>query len=804
MLKNYLIIALRNLWKHKLFTGLNIFGLSLSMSICLVLILLVYDHFQYDKFHPEGENTYRITTYFNGQEGAFDEAYATSSLLFKKHLVDNYSFVKTATNLNNDFNGEIRSPHKILNIQSLYADENFFEVFGFELIEGNKESALIEPFSVILSEDLADKLFPEQSALGQTVDFEDHGSYKVTGVLAPVSDNTHVVFEALASFNTIPVLAEKGILSKEFDNWENIWDSYNYLVLNSSEDRQKTEQIINEIADENLKLDEDHSGYVFRLQAINEIVPGRSMSNEIGYALPWFILAFFGLLGLIVLITASINYTNLSIAKSLSRAKEIGIRKVNGARRDQIIAQFLTESILTALISLVFSMFIYRYLIVAFNEIWIFNIIGISLEDSVGTYGYFVIFTIIIGLFTGIGPAVFLSKLKAINTLKGSISKNYSKKRSVFSYIMGKRTLISVQFCLSILMLVTILILNKQANYLTNANYGFNESEVFYVNTHDHDPELIKQHYGAMTGVENITFTSHHPAIGRSHGNGAHWKEGQEDITLYHFYVDHNYVDVMDLELIAGDDFPHKASDKNEKFIILNETAIESFGFESANQAIGEVMKIDTLALTIIGVLKDYHWEPLMKSIRPLGLRIETDRYEYAYLKVLSNNPIKEGKKFEEAWSSFDASREFEGGFLDAQLDEFYQFFYDLGNILTYIAMIALSITGLGFLGMVSFELKTKLKEIGIRKVLGASFRSLTFSMSKGFIIMIIITSSIAIPFGIWVNNLWVNEMAYHAPVDATVVMPTVLIIFGIAAATILSQVWINANKNPTETLRAE
>ena len=804
MLKNYLTIAIRNLWKHKLFTSLNIFGLSLSMSICLVLILLVYDHFQYDKFHPEAEKTYRITTFIKGEEGTFDEAYATSSLLFKKHLIDDYSFVEKATNLNNNFRGEIRSPHKILDIESLYADEDFFQVFGFQLKEGNPETALLDPFSVVLTHDLAEKLFPEQSALGETIEFEDHGSYKVTGVLERNEENTHVVFEALGSLSTVPVLAEKEIFSRSYDRWSNIWDNYNYLVINNATSVTEIEVILNEIAEANLDLPDDHHGWTFRLQGINEIVPGRTMSNEIGFSLPWFILAFFGLLGLIVLITASINYTNLSIAKSLSRAKEIGIRKVNGASKRQIVFQFLTESVLTAMISLVLSLFIYRYLILAFNEIWIFSQIGIELQDSVGSYGYFILFTVILGLFTGIGPALFLSRLKAINTLKGSISKMHSRKRSIFSYLFGKRTLISIQFGLSILMLVSILILHKQANFLTDASYGFNESEVFYINSHDHDPSLIKQHYGAMTGVENITFTSHHPAIGRSHGAGAKWQEDQEDITLYHFSVDQNYVDVMDLELVAGRDFDKDLDDTNEKFLIINETAVETFGFESANAAIGEIMLIDTLSLTIIGVLKDYHWEPMMSSIRPMGLRIQPHRFEYAYLKVKSDNLILEGKKYEEAWTTFDPAREFEGGFLNSQLDQFYQFFYDLGNILAYIAIIALSITGLGFLGMVSFELKSKIKEIGIRKVLGATFRSLTFSMSKGFIIMIIVTSVVTIPLGIWVNSMWVNLMAFHAPIDATIVVPTILIVAGIAAVTILSQVWVNANKNPTETLRSE
>lgn len=803
MLRNYLKIALRNLWKHKLYTGLNIFGLSLSMSICLVLILLVYDHFQYDKFHPDTENTYRIITFTKGHEGTFDEGYATSSLLFKKHLTDDYSFIKHATNLNNNFRGEIRSTHKILDIASMYADRSFFDVFGFQLLAGNAKSALSEPFSVVLTHELAKKLFPNQSALGQTVEFEDHGSYKVTGVVAPINENTHIQFEALASLSTIPILVEKGVYSDSYDSWTNIWDNYNYLILNSNQDRIETERIINEIAEANLDLPEDHPGRVFRLQAINEIVPGRIMSNEIGFTLPWFVLAFFGFLGLVVLITASINYTNLSIAKSLSRAKEIGIRKVNGASKGQIVSQFLTESLLTAIISLVLSIFIYKYLIVAFNEIWIFNQIGISLEDSFGTYGYFILFTVILGLFTGIGPALFLSRLKAINTLKGSISKPL-RKRSILSLISGKRTLISIQFSLSILMLVTILILHKQANFLTESKYGFNETEVYFVNTHDHDPLLIKQHYGSMTGVEHITFTSHHPAIGRSHGASAKWKEDQEEITLYHFSVDPTYIEVMDLELIAGRDFPKDALDQNEKFLIINETAVNTYGFESSNQAIGEALTIDTLALTIIGVVKDYHWEPLMKSIRPLGLRVQPQRFEYAYLKVKSDNLIKEGKKYEEAWTAFDPAREFEGGFLNKQLDEFYQFFYDLGNILTYIAIIALSITGLGFLGMVSFELKSKIKEIGIRKVLGASFRSLTLSMSKGFIIMILVTSILTIPLGLWVNSQWVNLMAFHAPLDASIILPTISIVLGIAAATIISQVWINANKNPTETLRSE
>lgn len=479
MIKNYIVIALRNIRKHKFFAAINIIGLSLSMSVCLVLILLVHDHFQYDKFHPNGDRTYRVITYKNGQNGPFDDVYATSPLPIKEQLENNYAFIETITNLNHKFRGEIRSPHKILELSSLFADEHFFEVFGFELLEGSA-IGMAEPFNLLLNESMAGKLFPDQSPVGMMVGFEDHGDYKVIGVVKDAPGNSHIKFEALASFATLPLLVEKGILTDSYQQWGNIWSNYNYLVLSNNGSKAEAEKIINELAGKNVELKEDHPGYKLELQGINEIAPGRVMSNEIGFTLPWFVLAFFGLLGLIVMITATINYTNLSIAKSLSRTKEIGIRKVNGARRQQIVAQFLVESIIISLISLIVAIGFYKVLIQSFNEMWIFSVIGISLEDSWGAYLYFFGFTILLGVITGIGPSLFISKINAVSSLKGSMSGMRNRKKSIFSFLTGKRTLLSIQFSLSIIMLVTILALSDQANFLVNSNYGFDDSEVFF------------------------------------------------------------------------------------------------------------------------------------------------------------------------------------------------------------------------------------------------------------------------------------------------------------------------------------
>ncbi|MEQ9404040.1 MAG: ABC transporter permease [Cyclobacteriaceae bacterium] len=801
MVRNYILTALRNIRKHKFFAAINIIGLSLSMSVCLVIILLVSDHFQYDKFHPKRDRIFRITTFTNGFEGVFDEGYATSPLSFREQLTGQYAFIETATNLNHRLIGEIRSPHKILELNALFADENFFDVFGFELLEGTSAS-LKEPYHMVLSESLAKKLFPVESPVGQTVAFENHGDYKVAAVVKTPPGNSHMEFEALASFSTLPLLVEKGVFTDSYQKWENIWSNYNYLVLNDARSREEAERVINELGAANMDLDEDHPGYVFRLQGINEIVPGRSMSNEIKFALPWFVLAFFSLLGLIVIITATINYTNLSIAKSLSRTKEIGIRKVNGALRSQIALQFLVESVIISLISLVVAVIIYKGLVSAFNEIWIFSILNIHLEDTWRTYIYFFVFTLTLGLITGIGPSLFLSKIDTISSLKGSLSGIRRKKKTILSYLTGKRTLLGVQFTLSIIMLVTILVLRDQANFLVNANYGFEDDQVFFVEIQGHDPEIIKNEFSSIAGVNNVSFTSHHPAIGKSHGDYAQWKTDVEAITLYHFAIDENYVDVMNLELIAGNDLPNTSG--NEKFILLNEQAVEVLGFESPNEAVGQFITMDSVRLSVSGILRDYHWDPLMKSIRPLGLRIKPEDYEHAYFQLSNIAAADYKEEFESKWNTFDPAREFRGGFLDEKLDEFYQFFYDMGKILAYVALLAVVITSLGFLGMVSFEIKTRVKEIGIRKVLGASFGNLTFTMSKSFFVMIIVTTVFAVPVSLLINGLWVNQMASHAPMGIVNAIPALIIIGSIGLGAIVSQVWISSRKNPSETLRAD
>lgn len=809
MLRNHLIIAWRSILKHKGFTAINIIGLSLSMSVCLLLILLVYDHYSYDTFHPKGDQTYRVLTYKNGSSGPFAPAYASSPLLLGQTLKDQYPFIEDVVNLNNGLRGEFRSEEKIIdfneiNGRSFFVSPSFFKAFGFELKTGNEETALNDPFSLVLSESLAQTLFVNQNPMGASIEIGDLGTFTVTGIVKDPPGKSHIKFNSIGSISTLPLLKNQNMFTEDYDAWENVYMSYNYLVIKEGHETAEVEAAINQIAKANQHLDVDHPGYRYELQSILDVVPGRLLSNELSFALPKIALMFFGMLGLIVIITASINYTNLSVALSLTRLKEVGIRKTNGATKSQIIGQFLIESIIVSFLSLLVAIGIYQILLNQFNTLWIFNTIGISLTDTWSAYLLFLSFSLLLGLISGFGPSLFISKIKVTGLLKGSTGLQ-SPVKGFSKYFSGKKILLGIQFSLSMIMLISIFLLQDQSSYLTSSEYGFDQHQVYYVELQGHDKEKIATEFSSISGVESVSFTSHHPATGRSFGADFKRADMTDPVSVNYFSADDQYIHVMGLELIAGSNFPTSVNNDNEKFIILNELAVKTLGFDSPEASIGEEVWIDedTKAVQIAGVVKDYHWEPLMKSIEPLALRIIPNDYNFAYFRI-EGPSAQIHSQMTNKWRAFDEAREYKGGYLDEAIGEFYLFMDDLAGILMYISLIAIAITSLGFLGMVSFHLKMRVKEIGIRKVLGAGFGSIALDMSKGFIVMLSVSMIFALPIAIIGNGLWINAMAVHSPISVFNVGPAVLLVTILASITVLGLVWKSASQNPTASLRSE
>ena len=804
MLRNYLIIAWRSLLKSKLFSLINIIGLSLSMSVCLLIILLVYNHFQYDDFHPHGDRTYRILTHQKGKKGSlFESGMATSPLQFREAMEGNFTGIELMTNLNHLLRGEIQSESKTFQLErSLFADENFFKVFGFTLKEGNPNTALLAPNSIVLTAELAEKLFPKGEALGKLVTLERVHSFTVTGVLDLPPSRTHIKTDALASFSSLPQLVSAGYMDEGYADWDNFWLNYNYMILTDASQREQIEGVVNQLATTNIEVDEKHPGYEFSLQGIQEIVPGRILGNELGFALPAFVLAFFSLLGFVVMITASINYANLSVARTLGRIKEIGIRKSSGAGKWEIVQQFLVESVFMALLSLGFAVFFYHFLIDRFNEIWIFNMIGIQLDDDPFAYIFFIGFALLLGVITGIAPSLYASRMNVVLTLKGSLgnlSKTPGRRVSLKNLLMG------VQFGLSVLMLVSLFMLRDQARFLTNADYGFEENQVYYISLQGHETKQIYTEFSQLSGISEISMTSHHPGVGRSYGNGYRLIPEDEPKTIYHFSVDSSYIAMMGLQLLAGRNFDAESTQGTEKHVIINELAVERMGFASPSEAIGEwLYKDDNERVEIIGVIKNYHWEPMMAAISPMMLRSIPDDYQFAYLKITSPQPGQVVEAIKDQWADFDELREVESGFLSEEMDIFYQFMFDISSILTLIAVMAMSITGLGLMGMVSIHVQTHIKELGIRKVLGAQFKDLFLAIAKGFVWLIAIAVLLAVPFAVFVNKLWIDHMAQRAPISILSVSPGAVILIVLSMAIILWQVMRVLRNDPIHSLRSE
>jgi len=807
MLKNYLKIALRSVARQKLFSFVNIAGLSLAMSVSLMLITIVYNQLHYDAFHADADRLYRIESYNPAGVRIFAGT-ASSPLPFKKALQDHYAYFDAYTNLRFDIGREVQTQEKVLELKSLLADDQFFDVFSFPLVEGDRETALNDPFSVVVTRTTAVKFFGKRdSYLGLILDYTGVGSFKVTGVVDLEGVQTHMKFDALGSMSTLHALGDDGPISeKENDNWQNMWVGYNYFKLAPGVDPKQVEATIATLATENIKWAEDRQPYTYEVAPVTAIAMGNMHGNELGFYIPNIVLAFFAFLALVVMVTALFNYTNLSLAKSLTRAREIAVRKVSGASRSQVIQQFVIESVIMAVISLILSVALLNIIIPAFNGLEIFTLAELSVDFTYGALPYFIVFSVCVGLLAGVFPALFLSKFSPVQALKGyhGVSGDVGKRGFLSNFSM-KKLLMIVQFGLSIFMIISILAMREQTSLMVNSNYGFNEDNILVVELQGSKPEIVAAEFSSHPAVVSYSFSSHSPAVGRTHGDDFQLEEGGERFGLNHFSVDENYISTFGITLLAGRDFAAGDSQGEEKFIIFNEQAVKKAGFESPHDAIGkEIILNKENRVQIIGVVKDYHYEPLMRPIEAMALRLQPDSYANINLKVAGNDLPGVVAFFKEKWKAIDSKREMKYSFLDEEMDHFYFFLGDVTSIVTAVSLFAIFISCLGLLGMVSFQLQTRVKEIGIRKVLGATTQYLVMTLTRQFSMVIVIAVVVFVPLSVLVSDLWLNLMATHISIGVGIIASALLIVGCLGMLTIASQVVKAATANPLNALRNE
>jgi len=796
MIKNYLRTALRNVLRYKGFSLINILGLSLSMSVCMIIISVLQDQYSYDTMHSKADRIYRVQQVDNLSHISLKMASNPYPLGIE--LRDHYAVAEKVVILNNTFRGEGLYKDTRLEIRGLYTGTEFFDLFDFQLKYGSKEEILDEPYTMVLSQETAHKFFGDEDPVGKFIEIDSAQAYEVKGVIADTKQKSHIQFEALISLPTLEILDSKRDEPMFVDNWETGWGSYIYLLLDEKADPVNLQQILDRISSEKYRGNEETS-YSFYLQPFERIVPGPLLGNELGNFLPKVVILFLGGLALVIIISAAFNYTSLSIARSTLRAKEVGIRKSFGAFRYQLVIQFLLEAVLLSFISLLFSIAILQFLLPAFSGMQMMSLMEIRPQQNIRIYLWFLLFSFITGLLSGALPAVVISAFKPVSVLKGITSIRF------FSRIVLRKILLVTQYVFSMVFIISILLIYKQMNFMVNAELGFDSALLYDINLQGKDFQKVKAEFSQLPEVVSICASSHVPAEGNVWGVDVRLRPEDEKYEANYFAADEQTIETMGLELIAGRNFPQNMSGENEKFVIASEMTVEQFQLGSPQEALGTTLILDDSTMVeIIGIIKDYQYTALFLNLRPMLLRYVPASYRHAFLRMETRDIGATKGKLEKAWNKIDPYHELDGDFVDGRIRYYYSFFEDVMYTVGFTALLAIIIASFGLLGMATYTTRTRTREISIRKVFGAETDQIVVLVSRSYLWLMFIAAVIGGIIAYLVNNLWLQYMAKSVNFGIGTILSGVLVVVLVGLLTISSQTLRVARTNPAETLKNE
>ncbi len=796
IIQNYFKTSFRNLAKNKLFSTINIIGLAISMSVGLLLITFVTELKNFDTFHANYDRIYRVNNTYHAP-GEEPDYYASTSILAGRKIETTLSGVEDLVIINRAFRRDLVVGEKTLAIKGLWASDGFFRVFSFDLLSGNAESALNDPYTLVLTETSALKLFGRISVVGEVVSIEDE-NYTVTGVMKDPPTNSHIQFEMLGSLITQENKMQAA-QNSQWLNWSFMWSNYVYLLLPEEGNVESVQEGLTQIAlKENTQLGKTKID--LSLQPLSEVVISKPLSNQLGFNFGTLFIWILSGLAFVVILSACFNYTNLSIARALRRSKEVGIRKVVGASRSQVFLQFVTESILIALLSLLFSYLVFLLIRPGFLTIDPDFLSRIFLRPAVGAYFYFALLAMMIGLLAGFFPALFFSRIDPVKVIK-----DVSKLR-LFKHINVRKGLITFQYILSICFIVAVSIGYKQYKYSLNFDLGFNTENILNIDLQGNAPDILKQELDQLPDVTDISASMMVLSVGDTYSSTIKYEDPLDSTHIFHNSIDENYLSLHDHELIAGENFRALSTEeKEESEVIVNEKTLERFKLGTPADAIGKELTISGKRMQIIGVVKDFHHSTLYNKIRYFAFRNDPAVHRVLNLKIASADIGVTMNRLQAVWKKIDPVHPFKARFYDEDIQEAYSETTGMIKIIGFLALLAISIASFGLLGMVVFTTETRVKEISIRKVLGATERGLFFLLSRGFISLLIIASLIAIPITYYLfDQLIFAEMVYRAPVGPLELLLSAGIVIVIALLAISSQTIRVARANPAETLGAE
>lgn len=795
LLASYVTISMRNLGRQKLFSFINIFSLSVAMSAGLLVIGMLSDLLKFDEFHTHKNEIYRVISHGEYQ-GQRLKTQASSPRFLGEEMKRQIPGIQT-TNLGRRMQGLATANDKNLDLKGIYADEHFFDFFTFQLKKGNPSSVLKEPFTILLSESFVAKVYEDEDPIGQTMDIEGYGTFLVTGIVNDPPQFSHLQFEAIASLSTTNLLAKQGLLDKTHDYWENLDLHYNYIYIPENTEKKNVERWLETTAPTFYK-EPDYFKASFELQPVNQIVPGPNISDSIGPKMIFLPIIILSVIASAILLSAIFNYTNLSMARAIRRAREVGVRKLNGASRASIFGQFTVEAIMLSLFSLVLGIGFFRFLRTGFMSLLPRAEQMVSLELTPQLVAWFVGFALVTGLIAGLSPSLFFARLSSLNALRSG------KALKTLSGINFRKGLIVAQFTLSIIFVMAVVITHKQYSFSINKDLGFDKANILNLSLQGNDPEIVKAELMKLPEVSDISFSSFVTGVGTWHNLQLVDARNEDTVWVHQMSVDHSYIDNMNIELLAGRNFEFNENDTREGTMLVNETFIKNFGLGSPSEALGTVFNVQGESVQIVGIIKDIIYSNLEEYVDSFVIRNNGD-YQFANLKLASSDVIQTLENVEKAWISIDPVHRMKAKFMEQQVEEYYEFLVDFMMIFGFVGFLAISISSLGLFGMAIYSTQTRLKEIGIRKTFGASEQTLIFLLSKGFFKMVLIAIAIGSPICyLLFDKLILAQNVYRTSITVVEVGGSILFLMVLCFVTIITQTWKAARTNPSTILRDE
>ncbi len=810
MFRNYLKIVLRNLFKHRYYSLINIVGLAIGISCCLFILLYDLHELSYDRYHEKADRIHRLT--LSGRIGDSEFRVAALAAPTAGALMKDFPEVSEATRLYTQTRRSerfVRHRDKTFKeTRIVFADANMFDVFTVPLLKGDPVTALAEPNTIVISGKTAQKYFGNEDPMGQILTFDGTTDYEITGVFHDIPSNSHFHFNFIPSLVTLDdsrdpwwlnnlafrtyVLLKEGTNPRQFeDKFPDMVRKYIGPMM-----EQFREVSFDELLQSGLRID-------YHLQSISDIHLHSNLEEEfepngdIKYVIIFSVIAFF------ILVLACINFMNLSTARSIHRAREVGIRKVVGSTRHQLILQFLAESTIMSFMAMIFALIFVAIILPSFNQVA--GKVFVLNDLTSGTIPVALVGIVIFpGILAGLYPAMFLSSFKPISVLKLSCTRGLSSRRL-------RSALVVFQFTISIALITGTVVVDKQLDYIQHKNLGFNQERVVIV----HDAHVLGEQIESFKNellqypeIESATVSGFLPVTSERMMDvccpeGLYRENGTP---MQRWLVDYDYIKTLGMEIVEGRNFSRGFS-TDSSAIIINEAAVKHFGW---NHPIGKVVGDYTapperrlIDWPVIGVVKDFHFESLRDRIGPLILHLASSTNLISF-RVKGDQLSETVRRMKNTWQDFELNHAFEFSFLDDRFNAMYGSEQRIGRLFGVFAGLAVFIGCLGLLGLAAFTAEQRTREIGIRKILGSSISGIIVLLSKTYMKWVLIANLIAWPISYFAMRYWLRDFAYHTGIGALTFILSGGLAFGIAFLTVSYQAFRAAQANPVDSLKYE